>query len=160
MEEDKEIHRIPLKRKGSMYKDLDEISTLFRPEFELSDNKDRNKKVWSLMKTYLPRDKLSVQKSIIYHIEFSLARTRFDITTDNLFIGTSVSVRDRLLESWNDTNTTVRIGNPKRVYYLSIEFLLGRLLQNALINMNLEFPYREAIMEFGVNLMKERMILP
>ena len=139
--ENKEIPKMPLKRKesrGSIYKDLKDVSNLLRPEFQLSKDDDKNQKVWSIMKTYLPRDKVSVQKSIIYHVEFSLARTRFDITPDILYTGTSISVRDRLLESWNDTQVTTRLVDPKRVYYLSIEFLLGRLLQNALINMNLD----------------------
>ena len=153
--ENKEIPKMPLKRKesrGSIYKDLKDVSNLLRPEFQLSKDDDKNQKVWSIMKTYLPRDKVSVQKSIIYHVEFSLARTRFDITPDILYTGTSISVRDRLLESWNDTQVTTRLVDPKRVYYLSIEFLLGRLLQNALINMNLDKPYNEAIMDFGVKL--------
>lgn len=40
----------------------------------------------------------------------------------------------------------------KRVYYLSIEFLIGRYLQNALINLEIEDNYREAVLELGYNL--------
>ena len=141
-----------LKRKPWIYKDLKEVSTLLRPEFQITENESKNSKVWSLMQTYLPRDKESIQKNIVYHVEFSLARTRFDLTPDILYTGTSISVRDRLLESWNDTQSLCRISDPKRVYYLSIEFLLGRLLQNALINMQMEGTYKEAIMDFGVKL--------
>jgi starch phosphorylase len=69
-----------------------------------------------------------------------------------LYKGTAMSVRDRLLEAWNDTQTNVRINDPKRVYYLSIEFLLGRLLQNALINIDLESQYKEALNDIGYKL--------
>jgi starch phosphorylase len=151
-EDDKQTHKVPLKRKGSIYKNLKEVSTLLRPEFQISEDENKNAKVWSLMQTYLPRDKESIQRNIIHHVEFSLARTRFDLTPDILYTGTSISVRDRLLESWNDTQTSIRLSEPKRVYYLSIEFLLGRLLQNALINMNMEQDYKEAIMDFGIRL--------
>lgn len=40
----------------------------------------------------------------------------------------------------------------KRVYYLSIEFLIGRYLQNALVNLEIEENYKEAVLEFGYNL--------
>ena len=124
---DIQCNKILIKRRTSSIRVLKDVSNLLRPEFQISEDQDKNQKVWSIMKTYLPRDKLSLQKSIIYHVEFSLARTRFDITPDILYTGTSVSVRDRLLESWNDTQVTIRLSDPKRVYYLSIEFLLGRL---------------------------------
>lgn len=39
--------------------------------------------------------------------------------------------------------------NPKRVFYLSIEYLLGRSLQNAIINLGIEGPYRDSIKELG-----------
>jgi starch phosphorylase len=42
--------------------------------------------------------------------------------------------------------------NPKKIYYMSIEFLLGRLLQNALVNLKLEKCYTEALMDFGVKI--------
>ena len=37
----------------------------------------------------------------------------------------------------------------KRVYYFSLEFLLGRMLQNALVNLNLQKQYKDALMEIG-----------
>lgn len=47
----------------------------------------------------------------------------------------SLSVRDRLIESWNDTQQYFREQDPKRVYYLSMEFLMGRSLTNSLYNL-------------------------
>ena len=101
------------------------------------------------MDAYLPRDPKSIQKSIVTHIEYTLARTRFDLDKHELYQGAALSVRDRLLEAWNDTQVNIKINDPKRIYYLSIEFLLGRLLQNALINLDLEEKYKEALNEFG-----------
>jgi glucan phosphorylase len=48
------------------------------------------------------------------------------------------SVRDRLIEQWNDTQQYWTEQDPKRVYYLSLEFLIGRCLQNHLINLDLQ----------------------
>lgn len=44
------------------------------------------------------------------------------------------------------------IKDVKRIYYLSLEFLLGRHMQNALINLGIENEYKEAIMKIGYNL--------
>ena len=59
------------------------------------------------------------------------------------------SIRDRLIESWNDTNQYFDTLDVKRVNYLSLEFLMGRSMQNALLNMDLEDKYRKAMMELG-----------
>jgi glucan phosphorylase len=61
----------------------------------------------------------------------------------------SLSVRDRLIESWNDTNQHYREVDPKRVYYLSMEFLMGRSLLNSLYNLDLKETYTEALQQLG-----------
>ena len=81
-----------------------------------------------------------------------MARTRFNFNNNGCYYASSYSIRDRLLECWNDTNKYFTQQDPKRIYYLSLEYLLGRLLQNALINCNLETKYREALKDLGFNL--------
>ena len=120
-----------IKRRKSLYEGFDEKQDLFRPEYRFDVQDPLKEKMWALMDTYLKRDKLSIQKSIVQHIEYTLSKTRFDVNSQYLFQGTALSVRDRLLEQWNDTQIFIKINNPKKIYYLSIEFLLGRLLQNA-----------------------------
>lgn len=144
-----------LKRKPSLYKQMDvsESQNLFRPEFQIKKSlQGKSEKLWQLMDVYLPRDTNAIQKSIVTHIEYTLARTRFDLDNHIMYEGTALSVRDRLLEAWNDTQINIKINDPKRVYYLSIEFLLGRLLQNALINLDLEDNYKEALNDLGYKL--------
>ena len=92
-----------LKRRKSLYEGFDENQALFRPEYKFSDNDPVKDKMWELMDTYLPRDKLNIQKSIVKHIEYTLSKTRFDVNSQYFFQGTALSVRDRLLEQWNDT---------------------------------------------------------
>ena len=75
--------------------------------------------MWDLMDTYLPRDIINIQKSIVKHIEYTLATTRFDLNSHYLFQGTALSVRDRLLEQWNDTHLFIRINNQKK-YIISL----------------------------------------
>jgi starch phosphorylase len=150
--EEKKYTRPSVKRRKSLYEGYEEKQEFFRPEYQFNVKDPIKEKMWELMDAYLPRDKLSIQKSIVTHIEYTLARTRFEIDNNYMFQGTALSVRDRLLEQWNDTQMYIRINNPKKVYYLSIEFLLGRLLQNALVNLELEDRYRDALMDFGVKL--------
>ena len=148
----KKKDKTSLKRRKSLYEGFDEKQELFRPEYRLDDNDPVKIKMWELMDTYLPRDKINIQKSIVKHIEYTLSTTRFDVNTHYLFQGTALSVRDRLLEQWNDTQLYIKINNPKKVYYMSIEFLLGRLLQNALVCIDLEKSYKNALEEFGVKI--------
>ena len=141
-----------IKRRKSLYEGYDENQILFRPEFRFANNDPTKEKMWAIMDTYLPRDKLNIQKSIVQHIEYTLSKTRFNINSQYFFQGTALSVRDRLLEQWNDTQLFIQINNPKKIYYLSIEFLLGRLLQNALVCLDLEKCYKDALNEFGIKI--------
>ena len=143
---------ISVKRRKSLYEGFDEKQELFRPEFRFDEKDQTKEKMWELMDTYLPRDKINIQKSIVKHIEYTLATTRFNVDAHYLFQGTALSVRDRLLEQWNDTQLYIKINNPKKIFYLSIEFLLGRLLQNALVCIDLEKCYKDALNEFGIKI--------
>lgn len=143
----------PLKRKGSKF-DLmgDGGSPLLRPEFVYRENEESSNKIWELMQTYQGTDIKSIQRSIVNHVEYTLAMTRFNFTNFGCYQATAFSLRDRLLESWNDTNQYFTTNNVKRVYYLSLEFLLGRLMQNTLNNIDLEQKYKDALMDIGYHL--------
>jgi len=61
------------------------------------------------------------------------------------FQALSYSVRDRLIERFKDTQLYFKEKQSKRVAYLSLEFLLGRSLQNSIVNLGLEDNYAQAI---------------
>ena len=81
-----------------------------------------------------------------------MACNRCNMTTHKAMLATTLSIRDRLIEDMNDTQTYMLETKAKCVNYLSIEYLLGRLLQSVLININLEGPYRDALQEMGYEL--------
>jgi glucan phosphorylase len=56
------------------------------------------------------------------------------------------------MQVWNDTQFYFNERNPKRVYYLSMEFLMGRSLLNALFNLDVKDAYTEALRELGYDL--------
>ena len=94
----------------------------------------------------------TIQSSIVSHVEFSLARTRFNFDKNACYRAAALSIRDRLIESWNDTQNTFTADDCKRIYYMSLEFLMGRSMKNALVNLNLERRYRDALEELGFKL--------
>lgn len=61
-------------------------------------------------------------------------------------------VRDRLIHHWDETQQHHTKLDVKRVYYLSLEFLMGRSLGNALLNMRLEGVFAEALKQLGFTL--------
>lgn len=145
--------RPALKRRGSKFALQDEVgSALLRPEFVYSENTEGADKIWQLMKTYQGTDLKSIQRSIVNHVEYTLAMTRFNFSDFGCYQATAFSLRDRLLESWNDTNQYFTTNNVKRVYYLSLEFLLGRLMQNTLTNIDMEAQYKDALLDIGYQL--------
>ena len=116
------------------------------------DYSEGNPKVYDLMKNYLQNDEHTLMENIVSHLEFTLARTRFSIDKNSAYLSAALSVRDRLIESWNDSQMHIHKVNPKRIYYLSIEYLLGRAFQNALVNMGIEDIMKNALKTMGLNI--------
>lgn len=112
----------------------------------------RNKLLASLMSQYLARDVSSIQRQIVNHVEYTLARTRYNFDNFGAYQATALSVRDRLIESWNDTQQFFTERDVKRVYYLSLEFLMGRYLTNALMNIGTHNQFTEALKGLGFNM--------
>eukprot|EP00892_Ulva_mutabilis_P012207 jgi/Ulvmu1/9359/UM050_0111.1 len=125
-----------------------------RPSFAKTGAPERGSTTTALMDTYLKNDVLSIQESIVSHVEYTLARSRYNFDDLEAYLAAAHSLRDRLIEVWNDTQTFFREANPKRVYYLSMEFLMGRSLTNALYNLDVQGAYNEAISELGYDLEK------
>ena len=104
------------------------------------------------MKTYIGTDQRSIQRSVVNHVEYTLARTRFNFDNFGAYQAAAYSVRDRLIESWNDTDAYHSTQDSKHVYYLSLEFLMGRALQNMLVNIDMEEQYKTALTDLGYKL--------
>mmetsp|Transcript_7254 Transcript_7254/g.18584 ORF Transcript_7254/g.18584 Transcript_7254/m.18584 type:complete len:887 (+) Transcript_7254:87-2747(+) len=121
-------------------------------EAEMDGHEDQKEKLWCLMNTYLPCDVLSLQKSVIQHVEYTLARRRYKRDCGTFFQATAHSVRDRLIERWTDTQQYLAAKDSKRVYYLSLEYMIGRTLKNAMSCLGIRNEYTEALGELGYEL--------
>lgn len=78
----------------------------------------------------------SLSNQFAEHMEFILVKDKNTAVQDDAYYALSMSIRDRLVRKWLRTQQKYMDVDPKRVYYLSLEFLMGRLLGNALINMD------------------------
>ena len=79
----------------------------------------------------------SLSNQFAEHMEFELVKDKITATGDDAYFSLSLAVRDRLVRRWLRTQNQYYEKDVKRVYYLSLEYLMGRLLGNALINMDL-----------------------
>ncbi|MFA5645601.1 MAG: glycogen/starch/alpha-glucan phosphorylase [Candidatus Ratteibacteria bacterium] len=84
--------------------------------------------------------------------QYSLAKDRYTATSYDNFSALSYAVRDRLVERWLATQQRYHDKNRKRVYYLSMEFLIGRLLGNNLVNLGIECEAKEALAMQGLDI--------
>lgn len=123
--------------------------------------KDDHEKLWELMEgSYLENDAHSLQKSFADHLEYSQAKNRYIATRHDLYQCMAYSIRDRLMERWNDTMNTYYEENVKRVYYLSLEYLMGRTLGNSLVNLGITGEAGKALSELGFSLEELRELEP
>jgi len=86
------------------------------------------------------------------HMEFVLVKNKITATKNDIYFALSLSIKDRLVRRWLRTQYVYMAKDVKRVYYLSLEFLMGRLLTNALINMNYYDECRDILKKDGYNL--------
>jgi len=91
---------------------------------------------------------------------YSLGKTKASATDRDWYQATALAIRDRVIDIWVRTKGGAKRERKKRVYYLSIEFLLGRLLFDNLSNLQLVEATRAALSEFGVDLDRLREIEP
>ncbi|KAL4563246.1 hypothetical protein LXL04_027286 [Taraxacum kok-saghyz] len=109
----------------------------------------KNERMFELMDGFLKNDPVSLQKDILHHVEYTVARSRFSFDDFEAYQALSHSVRDRLIERWHDTQQHFKKKDPKRLYFLSLEFLMGRSLSNSVINLGIKDQCAEALSQLG-----------
>jgi glycogen phosphorylase len=94
----------------------------------------------------------SIVESFAHRMMYSVARDEFNATDENVFQALAFAVRDRLMDRWFVTQDGYYRQDVKRVYYLSLEFLLGRLLVSSIVNLGAKDDYAEAMKRIGIEL--------
>ncbi len=103
------------------------------------------------------QDRNSLRHSLCNRLIYSLGKDPITATHRDWFLTTADAVRERLIERWMETMRSYYESDVKRVYYLSMEFLIGRLLSNSLMNMGFYEECREALedLDLDINRIKE-----
>jgi glycogen phosphorylase len=94
----------------------------------------------------------SLRESLLQHLHFTLAKDEFSATQHDYFVALVHAVRDRLIAGWLRTQQRYYREDRKRVYYLSMEYLIGRTLSNSLINLGLLEECVEELRDLGFGL--------
>uniref|UniRef100_A0A8C8BG25 Alpha-1,4 glucan phosphorylase n=1 Tax=Otus sunia TaxID=257818 RepID=A0A8C8BG25_9STRI len=97
-------------------------------------------------------DVAEVRKSFNRHLHFTLVKDRNVATPRDYYFALAHTVRDHLVGRWIRTQQHYYERDPKRIYYLSLEFYMGRTLQNTMVNLGLQNACDEAIYQLGLDL--------
>ena len=92
-----------------------------------------------------------LKEDFAWHLRYTVAKSEENATERDHYTAFANAIRDRIVERWINTQEEYHRQNTKRVYYMSLEFLMGRLLGNNVINLKAEQQCREALKEYGID---------
>ena len=93
-----------------------------------------------------------LRQRIVAKLTYQVGKTSDTASERDWFVATALAVRDDVVDRWFDTTRAAYRTGAKRVYYLSLEFLIGRLLFDTIGNLGLMEPVRDALAAEGVDL--------
>jgi starch phosphorylase len=105
-------------------------------------------------------DEARLREAIEAKLTYVVGKRRDAASDHDWYQATVLAIRDRIVDIWMQSRAETRRQRKKRVYYLSIEFLIGRLLLDTLSNLRLVDPTRRALADMGVDLERLRKIEP
>ena len=97
-------------------------------------------------------EKEAFKKEVEQNVKQLFRKTVDEVSQQELYQAVSYVVKDAIIDDWIATQKQYEKDDPKIVYYMSMEFLLGRALGNNLINMTAYKEVKEALEEMGLNL--------
>ena len=92
-----------------------------------------------------------LQSDVLRHLTFTLGKDAPNASTYDWRMALSYAIRDRVVEPWFTSTRRTWAEDRKRVYYLSMEFLIGRILEDATVNLGLREIAEEVMTGFGQN---------
>ncbi len=105
---------------------------------------------WESVHKYMTKE--GIERSFKAIREYILAKDEYTATLHDDYTALAIAIRDRLIERWITTKQRYHRENVKRVYYLSMEFLIGRLLSSNILNLGLWNEAKGAMESLGFDL--------
>ena len=96
--------------------------------------------------------KEAFKESVKENVKFLYRKTLEEATQEQIFQAVSYTVKDVIIDDWLESQNAYREKDPKIVYYMSMEFLMGRALGNNLLNLTAYDEVKEALEELGLDL--------
>ena len=92
------------------------------------------------------------KRSVEYNVRTMYRREMSEATEQQVFQASAYALKDQIIDNWMRTQKAFEETNPKTLYYLSMEFLMGRAFGNDLINLQAFAPVKEALAELGFDI--------
>ena len=105
-------------------------------------------------------DVANLRRALVAKLAYTVGKDPIVASNHDWFIAAALTVRDRIVDRWFPSTRAIYKEKRKRVYYLSLEFLIGRLLGDSLNNLDLTETMRAALRELGVDLEELKVIEP
>lgn len=102
--------------------------------------------------TSLTFDKDLFKRSVLYNVKTLYRKTLEEASPQQIFQAVAYAIKDAVVDNWLTSQKEFEKQDPKMVYYLSMEFLMGRALGNNIINLQAYRPVKEAMEELGLDL--------
>ena len=97
-------------------------------------------------------DKEMFKRSVLYNVKTLYRKTLEEATEQQIFQAVAYAVKDNIVDHWLKTQAAYDEKDPKTVYYMSMEFLMGRALGNNMINLMAYKEFSEALEELGLDI--------
>ncbi|ACL64265.1 glycogen/starch/alpha-glucan phosphorylase [Anaeromyxobacter dehalogenans 2CP-1] len=94
----------------------------------------------------------ALRRAFADHLQYSQGKDEHTATPLDRYFAVAYAVRDRMMRRWIQTQQTYYKADAKRVYYLSLEFLMGKALENNLLNLGIYDNMRSALSDLGLDL--------
>ncbi|MDM0051079.1 glycogen/starch/alpha-glucan phosphorylase [Variovorax sp. J22R115] len=98
------------------------------------------------------RDVAAFKRAVANKLIYAVGKDPVAASPDDWLHATALAVRDQIVERWMGTTRAIYAQRLKRVYYLSMEFLIGRTFTNALLALELQDTVKQALADFGVDI--------
>jgi starch phosphorylase len=113
-------------------------------------NRKTNPPLKDLMPLGISPDELALD--LRRHFSLTLGRDKHCTSSHYSYTALALTVRDRLMERWRNTQYAYNQAHCKHAYYLSLEYLMGRTLSNAMLNLGVTEPVHQALNRLGLEL--------